>query len=62
MGCSCRGSRRAGTRAANGGTIAGFKYTAPDNTTTKTFLTLLEARAEQRRNGGGTIVQLTDNA
>ncbi|WP_426330532.1 DUF7196 family protein [Mycobacteroides abscessus] len=36
----------------------GFEYTSPDMTVT-TFLTLLEAKKEQRRNGGGTIKQLT---
>ncbi|EIU63123.1 hypothetical protein MM1S1540310_3019 [Mycobacteroides abscessus subsp. bolletii 1S-154-0310] len=35
-----------------------FEYTAPDKTVTS-FLTLIEAKKEQRRNGGGTIKLIT---
>lgn len=59
MGCSCRGGARAGARTASGATVSGYQYTAPDKVTVKTFLTKLEAIAEQRSNGGGTIIQLT---
>ena len=54
--CNCR--RRAGARAA-GATIKGFEYTPPGGTESRVFLTYLEAKQEQRRNGGGTIKQLT---
>ena len=58
MGCSCRGGARAGARTPAGTTVTGYQYTAPDKTV-KVFLTPIEAKAERRRNGGGTIVQLT---
>nr|WP_157935256.1 hypothetical protein [Mycobacteroides abscessus] len=43
---------------SSGATVTGFEYTAPDKTVTQ-FLTLIEAKKEQRRNGGGTIKQIT---
>lgn len=58
MGCNCRKGTRAGSVSPSGATVLGFEYTSPDMTVT-TFLTLLEAKKEQRRNGGGTIKQLT---
>lgn len=58
MGCGCRRGTRAGSVTLSGATVTGFEYTAPDKTVTP-FLTLIEAKKEQRRNGGGTIKQLT---
>lgn len=58
MGCGCRRGARAGSVTSSGATVTGFEYTAPDKTVTP-FLTLIEAKKEQRRNGGGTIKQLT---
>lgn len=58
MGCGCRGGTRAGSVTSSGATVTGFEYTAPDKTVTP-FLTLIEAKKAQRRNGGGTIKQLT---
>ena len=59
MGCGCRRGSRAGSVTPTGLTVTGFEYTAPDKTTVSEFLTLIEAKKEQRRNGGGTIKQLT---
>ncbi|WP_419538607.1 DUF7196 family protein [Mycolicibacterium fortuitum] len=61
MACACRGGGRAGARTSTGATVRGYQYTAPDKTET-VFLTKIEAVAEQRRNGGGTILQLTNGA
>lgn len=58
MGCGCRRGSRAGSVTPAGLTVTGFEYTAPDKTVSE-FLTLIEAKKEQRRNGGGTIKQLT---
>ncbi|OHU29030.1 hypothetical protein BKG78_23440 [Mycobacteroides chelonae] len=58
MGCGCRKGTQAGSITSSGATVTGFEYTAPDKTV-KTFLLLVEAKKEQRRNGGGTIKQLT---
>ncbi len=58
MGCACRGNGRAGGTSSSGAVITGYQYTY--NGETRTFLTLLEAKATQRRNGGGTITQLTE--
>jgi len=61
--CGCSG-RTAGSRAG-GGIVEGFQYTAParDGQPPKTypalFLSYAEARAEQIRNGGGTIRTVT---
>nr|WP_267890627.1 hypothetical protein [Mycolicibacterium conceptionense] len=41
--------------------MTGYQYTAPDKSV-KVFLTKLEAVTEQRRNGGGTIKQMTSGA
>ncbi|MDM2642429.1 hypothetical protein PP633_06290 [Mycobacteroides abscessus] len=43
---------------SSGATVQSFEYTAPDKTVTS-FLTLIEAKKEQRRNGGGTIKLIT---
>ncbi|WP_459166990.1 DUF7196 family protein [Mycolicibacterium conceptionense] len=61
MACACRGGARAGARTASGATVTGYQYTAPDKSV-KVFLTKLEAVTEQRRNGGGTIKQMTSGA
>ncbi|WP_166902193.1 hypothetical protein [Mycobacterium sp. DL440] len=61
MGCACRGRNRAGGKTSSGATIAGYRYTSPTGEV-KVFLTKIEAVAEQRRNGGGTILQLTSGA
>ena len=58
MGCACRGGNRAGGRSSSGATITGYQYTSPTGVV-KTFLTLVEAKAEMRVNVGGTITQLT---
>lgn len=62
MACACRGGKRTGAKTSAGATISGFRYTAPDKKTVTKFDTLLEAKAEQRRNGGGTIKQLINGA
>lgn len=63
MGCACRDGNRAGARTSPGATttVTRYQYTAPDKTVA-VFLTPIEAKAEQRRNGGGTIKPLTGGA
>lgn len=50
--CGCRKNVASASGAV--GSITGFKYTAPDKTVSS-YLTIIEARTAQRRNGGGTI-------
>lgn len=61
MACSCRGGQRVGASVSSGATVQGYEYTAPDRTV-KTFLIYLEAKKEQRRNGGGTIKTIVSGA
>lgn len=62
MGCACRGGIRAGTQR-RGVTVLGFEVTYTDNTKHEgLFLTALEAKAEIRRAGGGTVRQITDKS
>lgn len=50
MACGCRGGSKVASQQSG---ILGFDYTF-DGTTTR-FMTIIEARTQQRRNGGGTI-------
>lgn len=57
MGCNCRGTSRKGP--ANG-EVKGYEYIDPRGRSSlklngALFMTLSEARAEQRSQGGGTI-------
>lgn len=61
MACGCRGGNRAGAATSTGATVVGFRYTAPDKTV-EMFDDLLQAKAAQRRNGGGTIKQVINGA
>lgn len=54
MGCACRKNAVATPNGATG-SIKGFNYIPPGGGTPISFMTVLEARAEQRRQGGGTI-------
>jgi len=57
MGCGCRGSQGAPSPRD----IVGYDYISPGGVSYRTanngavFMTLAEARAEQRAHGGGTI-------
>lgn len=51
--CNCR-KNVVGQPGGAPGSITGFDYTSPAGVTTP-YLTIIEARAAQRRNGGGTI-------
>lgn len=62
MACDCRGGRRVGASTSSGATVQGYEYTAPDGVTVKPFLIYLEAKKEQRRNGGGTIKTIVSGA
>ncbi|WP_448497858.1 DUF7196 family protein [Mycobacterium syngnathidarum] len=57
MPCACRG--RSGDRRSPGAAVTRYQYTSPDKKTVTVFLTPVEAKAEQRRNGGGTIKPIT---
>ena len=62
MGCNCRGGVRAGTQA-KGVTVLGFEVTYTDGTKASgLFLTALEAKAEIRKAGGGTVRQITEKS
>lgn len=55
MACGCRKGRVA-TNGGQPGSITGFLYTPPPGKgEAKTYMTIIEARAKQRANGGGTI-------
>lgn len=58
MGCSCRGSGRAGGTTSSGATITGYQYTSPTGQV-KVYLNIAEAKAEMRKNVGGEIITLT---
>lgn len=56
MGCACRKNVVGNPNGATG-SITGYRYTPPATSSEEpqTFMTVIEARAAQRRNGGGTI-------
>lgn len=56
MGCNCR-KNVVGNPSGPTGSITGYRYIPPPSIggASQTFMTVLEARTEQRRNGGGTI-------
>lgn len=61
MGCNCGGGLKAGNRPVDN--TLGYQVTLPDGTKVPPdgeppFFSVLEARTEQRRAGGGTIRRL----
>ncbi|AAN01856.1 hypothetical protein SEA_WEST99_14 [Mycobacterium phage West99] len=54
MACGCRKK----SAASPSSSITGFRYVPPDGGDPVTYMTIIEARAAQRANGGGTIKTL----
>jgi hypothetical protein len=54
VACGCRG--KVATNGGQPGSITGFRYTFGGVATV--YMTIIEARAKQRSNGGGTIKTL----
>lgn len=56
MACGCRGKGV----TSSGVKIVGYDYIPPGGGASVRFLTAIEAKKEQRRNGGGTIYSATN--